>query len=250
MQLEATSSNSGAGTFEETRIVWGELARSTVGVVAAIALLGQVRKPGRWVGRPFLWMMNVSHSPLTTWGLEQVGIGTDFVILDVGCGGGATVNRLAAIASDGKVCGIDYANGSIDVSRRKNAALIAAGRVDIRKASVSDLPFDPGTFNLVTAVETHYYWPDLAASMREIRRVLKPGGALIIIAESYRGSRFDGVQRVVMKALKSVHLSVDEHRELFTTAGYSDVRVIERRGSGWICATGRVPALAENAHDE
>jgi len=223
--------------------VWREYAPSAVGIVAAIVLIGQVRKPGRWVGRPFLWMMNASHAPLTRWGLEQVTIGRDFVILDVGCGGGATVSRLAAIASDGRVCGVDYADGSVAVSRRKNAALIAAGRVDIRKASVSQLPFDPGTFDLVTAIETHYYWPDLAASMQEIRRVLKPGGTLIIIAESYRGSRFDALQRVVMKPLRSAHLSVDEHRDLFTTAGFSDVRVFEYRGRGWICATGRVPEL-------
>ena len=98
------------------------------------------------------------------------------------------------------------------MSRRKNAALIASGRVDIRKALVSQLPFDPGTFDLVTAFETHYYWPDLAASMREIRRVLKPGGTLMIVAESYRGSRFDALQRVVMKALKSARLSVDGER--------------------------------------
>ena len=230
--------------------MWRELAPSAAGVIVAIVLLGQVRKPGRWVGRPFLWMMNLSHSPLTTWGLQHVAIGRDFVILDVGCGGGATVSRLAATAPDGRVCGVDYADGSVAVSRRKNAALIAAGRVDIRKASVSELPFDPGTFDLVTAIETHYYWPDLAGSMREIRRVLKPGGTLIIIAESYRGSRFDALQRVIMKPLKSAHLSADEHRELFTTAGYSDVRVIEHRGRGWICAIGRVPNVAENLHDE
>ena len=185
--------------------------------------------------------MNVSHSPLTTWGLEHVTIGKEFAILDVGCGGGATVSRLAATASDGLVCGIDYADGSVAVSRRKNAALIAAGRVDILKASVSQLPFDPGTFDLVTAIETHYYWPDLAASMLEIRRVLKPGGTLMILAESYRGSRFDALQRVVMKPLKSAHLSADEHRELFTTAGYSDVGVSEHRGRGWICVSGHVP---------
>ena len=73
--------------------------------------------------------------------------------------------------------------------------------------------------------------------------MLKPGGTLIIIAESYRGSRFDALQRVVMKPLKAVHLSADEHRELFTAAGYSGVRVIEHRGKGWICAIGHVPGL-------
>jgi hypothetical protein len=53
-----------------------------------------------------------------------------------------------------------------------------------------------------------------------------------------------------MKPLKSAHLSADEHRELFTTAGYSDVRVIEHRGKGWICAIGRAPAVVENPHGE
>jgi SAM-dependent methyltransferase len=223
--------------------VWPDIARTAAVVIAVILLVSQVRKPGRWIGRPFVWMMNVTHAPLTTWGLEHVTIGKQFEILDVGCGGGATVSRLAAMASDGRVYGVDYADGSVAVSRRKNAELIAAGRVDIRKASVSQLPFDAGTFDLVTAIETHYYWPDLAASMLEIRRVLKSGGTLMILAESYRGSRFDALQRVVMNPLKSAHLSVDEHRELFTTAGYSDVRVSEQRGRGWICVTGRVPDL-------
>jgi SAM-dependent methyltransferase len=152
------------------------------------------------------------------------------------------VNRLAAVATNGTVCGIDYADRSVAVSRRTNAALIARGRVDIQKASVAELPFADSRFDLVTAIETHYYWPDLAGSMREIRRVLKPGGTLVIIAESYAGGRFDAVQRVVMKPLKSARLSVDEHRDLFTTAGYADVQIFENRRGGWICALGRSPA--------
>ena len=109
------------------------------------------------------------------------------------------MNRLSAIATHGTVCGVDYADGSVAVARRTNASLIAAGRVDIRKASVSQLPFADGTFDLATAIETHYYWPDLVGSMQEIRRVLKPGGVLIMIAENYKGGRFDRLQRVAMK---------------------------------------------------
>ena len=183
--------------------------------------------------------MNRSHSDLTQWGLEHVTIEPDFAILDIGCGGGATVSRLSAIATHGTVCGVDYADGSVAVSRRRNAALIAAGRVDIRKASVSQLPFADGSFDLATAIETHYYWPDLAGSMQEIRRVLKPGGVLVMIAESYKGGRFDSLQRVVMKPLGSTHLGVDEHRQLFAAAGYSDVQMIEHHGKGWICGVGR-----------
>ena len=228
--------------FDEEHVYWRPLITGAGGLIAAAYLMRQVRKPGRWVGRPFVWLMNHSHSSLTDWGLHHVAIDKDFTILDVGCGGGATVNRLAAMAPNGTVCGIDYADGSLAVSRRTNAALMARGRVDIRKASVSELPFANGTFDLATAIETHYYWPDLAGSMREIRRVLKPSGTFIMIAESYAGGRFDAVQRVVMKPLNSAHLTVDEHRGLFTTAGYEDVQIFENRNRGWICALGRATA--------
>jgi SAM-dependent methyltransferase len=221
------------------------IARYVIAVGAAGYVMRQVRKPNRLVGRPFLWMMNVSHSPLTTWGLSHVAIGKDFTILDVGCGGGATVERLAAIATDGHVSGVDYAEGSVAVSRRKNARLIAAGRADIQRASVSQLPFADQTYDLVTAIETHYYWPDVATDMREIRRVLKPGGALVIVAESYRGSRFDAVQRTVMKSLGATQLSVEDHRALFVSAGYSEVQMFEDRKKGWVCGVGRVPATGE-----
>src|SRR5262249_56973506 len=65
------------------------------------------------------------------------------------------------------------------------------GRVEIRHASVSHLPFPDQMFALATAVETHFYWPDLPPDMREVLRVLKPGGALVIVAEVYKGGKYD-----------------------------------------------------------
>jgi len=207
-------------------------------LLAMAYILNQVRKPTKWIGRFFVWMMNMSHSRLTAWGLRHVIIEKRFTILDVGCGGGGTIERLAALAPDGMIYGVDYARGSIAASRAKNARLIKAGRVEIEQASVSHLPFPDGKFDLVTAVETQYYWPNLVTDMQEVLRVLKPGGALIIIAESYKGGRHDWLQRPVMKLLKSAHLSVAEHRDLFSTAGYKDIQIFEEREKGWICGIG------------
>src|SRR5262249_39012078 len=166
-------------------------------------VLNQVRKPTRWVGRMFLWSMNRSHSVLTDWGLSHVRIATGFAILDVGCGGGRTIRKLAELASEGRVLGVDYSLGSVEASRATNARLIEAGRVEIRQASVSKLPFPDATFDLVTAVETHYYWPDLPGDMREVLRVVKPGGALAIIAEAYKSAGLlNQVQGLAMKALR------------------------------------------------
>lgn len=210
-----------------------------VGLLGSWYLGNQVRKPSKWTGRLFLWLMNLSHSGVTDWGLGHVAIGQRFTVLDAGCGGGRTVGKLAALATAGMVYGVDYADGSVAASRGKNAGLIAAGRVEIAQASVSRLPFPDGVFDLVTAVETHYYWPDLASDMREIRRVLKPGGTLAIVAESYKNGKYDKVQGPLMKLLGTARLSAGEHGELFAAAGYRDIQILEERGKGWICGMGR-----------
>lgn len=181
----------------------------------------------------------MSHSSLTDWGLTHVMIEENFTILDVGCGGGRTIAKLAASAPKGKVYGIDYAKGSVAASRAKNAQLIQVGRVEITPASVSQLPFPDDTFNLVTAVETQYYWPDLVKDMQEILRVMKPGGTLMVIAESYRHGKNELLLRPVMKLLKSTNLSIPEHRELFLAAGYTDVETFEEPGKSWFCGVGK-----------
>jgi len=214
-------------------------------ILAAIALmvyvLRQVRKPDRWAGRLFLWIMNLSHSALTDWGLHHVQIGKRFTILDVGCGGGRTIQKLAALAPDGRVYGIDYAYGSVAASRAKNAALVQTCRVGIQQASVSQLPYHENKFDLVTAVETQYYWPDLPNDMREILRVLKPGGTLVVVLEVYKKAGHNVVERQFMKLLKSADMGVDEQRELFQAAGFTDVQIFEETKRGWLCATGKKP---------
>jgi ubiquinone/menaquinone biosynthesis C-methylase UbiE len=196
-------------TFKELAPVLRYALLAVVGLYA----MTQVKKPSKWVGRSFVWLMNFSHSDLTDWGLTHIAIEKGFTILDVGCGGGRTIQKLAA-ATQGMVYGVDYADGSVAASRAKNAQLIQAGRVEIKHASVSQLPFPDNKFNLVTAVETQYYWPDLSNDMLEILRVLKPGGALIIIAESYKGGKHDSWKQPVMKVLKSTSL------EWMTSARY------------------------------
>ncbi len=187
--------------------------------------------------------MNSSHSKLTDWGLGHIAMENHHTILDVGCGGGRTVSKLAAIATQGRVYGVDYSDESVAATKRTNARWIDLGRVEIRQGSVSDLPFPDGKFDLVTAVETHFWWPNLPGDMREVFRVMKPGGTLVLIAEIYKGAntmtaRF--AEKYASRTGMSL-LSVNEHRKLFTTAGYSDVQVIEERDKGWICGLGRKP---------
>ena len=199
----------------------------------------QVRRPSDRTGRAVLERMNLSHAGVTAWGLDQVEIRDDFTILDVGCPGGRTVDRLAAIATRGKVFGIDYSEESVATSRDTNRHWIAEGRVDVQNGTVSQLSFPDQMFDLVTAVETHYYWPDLPRDVREVMRVLKSGGRFVIIAETYHGRRNDWLYRPTMTLLlRAAYLTPEQHRQLLVDAGYVEVHVVEERAKGWICAIG------------
>jgi SAM-dependent methyltransferase len=207
--------------------------------------MNQCQKPAGWLGRFVLWNMNSRHSKVTDWGLSHISIDKHNTILDIGCGGGRTVNKLAAIATQGKVYGVDFSGESVAFASRINKQWIETGRVEIREASVAQLPFSANAFDVVTAVETHFWWPDLPADMREVLRVLKPGGTLIIIAEIYKGAN-TATAKLAEKYLPlsgMALLSVNEHRELFANAGYSDIQIVDEPGKGWICGIGKKPSV-------
>lgn len=83
-----------------------------------------------------------------------------------------------------------------------------------------------------------------AADVREVLRVLKPGGRLAVVAETYQGKRSGALSGGVMKLLGGAYLSPSEHRDLFTAAGYFEIVVDEERAKGWLCVVGRRPLLA------
>ena len=116
------------------------------------------------------------------------------------------------------------------------------GRVEILHGSVSSLPFPNRMFDLVTAVNSHYYWPDLVNDMQEVLRVLKPGGRLVLIGESYKGGKYEKRDRKFVELVQLAYYSVDELREFLLSTGYLDVQVFEEYDRGWICGIGRRPS--------
>ncbi|HEY7388920.1 MAG TPA: class I SAM-dependent methyltransferase [Bryobacteraceae bacterium] len=163
------------------------------------------------------------------------------VMLDVGCGGGRTVSRLSTLAPAGSVVWLEVSAASAVVARDTNVGGIESGRVQILQGSVAALPFPSSVFDIVTAVETHYYWANLAANVKEILRVLKPGGTFALIAGAYRGGPLRMIYGIIMPLIRAAFLSDAEHRDLLIQAGFTEVVTKHVPGKNWICATDRKP---------
>jgi SAM-dependent methyltransferase len=101
-------------------------------------------------------------------------------VLEVGFGHGATIARIAAAVSGGHVAGVDPSTEMCAMASRRNRRAIETGRVALRQASVEALPFPDQSFDKALLVHTVYFWPDLGPAFREIARVLRPAGRVVV----------------------------------------------------------------------
>jgi len=180
-------------------------------------------------GRLVAAQMNRHHAKLTLWGLTKVNVGSNFEILDVGCGGGKTLSRLAKLAPQGKVYGIDYSRDMVKFSRKINKALIAQKRVKIIEGSVEKIAFAISFFDLVTAFETYYFWPNLPDAFKEIHRVLKIGGKLLLVNEL----KFEVTSAKVIEETRVKLYPLQESQATMQSVGFADVQVFTESGSAW-----------------
>ena len=199
-------------------------------------MVNQVRKPNGRLGKIIAKGMNRGHSKLAKWGISHLSLKSDFKILDIGCGGGANIKNFAKIITNGKVFGIDYSEMSVYVSRKINKKNIKKGIVEISQGSVSSLPFENNFFDLVSGFEAYYFWPDLIADLKEIYRVLKPSGYLLLVNEGYIGDNEEKRKQAENWA-KLGHFTIhapEEYKEFLEKAGYSNIQIFENHERGWI----------------
>ena len=193
------------------------------------------RKPVGLGGKIMVAMMNFGHSAMAEWGLRFLQPAPDAMVLDCGCGGGANIKTLLKLCPNGKVQGIDYSAVSVEKARKVNARALAAGRCTVQQASVAELPFEAEQFDVVTAFETVYFWPDLPQCFREVWRVLKPGGTFLICNES-GGDTNSGEKWTEIIDGMTVYKDI-ELKTYLEQVGFHDVQIHKRKS--WLCVTAR-----------
>jgi ubiquinone/menaquinone biosynthesis C-methylase UbiE len=189
------------------------------------------RKPEGWGGKLIIWSMNIAHGSGARWGLRQFEITKDARVLDVGCGGGKNIARMLRQAHDGNVCGLDYSSVSVEQSRKLNSKAVLSGRGLIKEGSVSAIPWPDGIFDVVTAFETIFFWPDILNDLQEVNRVLKPGGTFLIRSELTESPiTKSSFYQYFVKTLDMKLYSSGELETALKKTGFSDVKITTGTG--------------------
>ena len=181
--------------------------------------------PKGFLGRCMLRFMNFGHAPLTNWGLDHVTFRDGMTMLDIGCGGGATLKRLLKRSPDGKAYGMDISAESVAKARNVNKRLLGS-QVFVEQGSADSLPWEDQKYDVVTAVETVYFWPNLPQCFQEVKRVLKPGGQFAIMLEVIEG---DSIWTNVVEGM-TVY-SPEMLKDMLEQAGFVDVKVFRKKPS-------------------
>lgn len=210
---------------------WGAQDRTTAE--------GNPRCPEGAAGRAMLARMNESHMNLTTWGMGLIDFTPTDTVLDIGCGGGSALTHMAVHVTAGHLVGIDYSETSVAASRAFNASYIAAGRMEILRGSVEALPFPDAHFDEVVTVESFYFWPDPAENLKEVARVVKPGGTFLLLAEICERPDLTARIRAQIAAYDLTNPTPEEFKSLFRAAGFAAVETHFMDGEFWIGVVGK-----------
>jgi ubiquinone/menaquinone biosynthesis C-methylase UbiE len=184
-------------------------------------LLRAFGRPRGVLGRLGGIIMARMNRPYAADVVHLLEVRSDDKILEVGFGPGVGIQLLLQRVPDSRVAGVDPSREMIAQAVARNAHAVRSGRADLRCGSAEHLPFADQTFDKAMAINSMHVWPDAGAGLGELRRVLKPGGRLVLGFTFASGQAKAGVA------------------ETLTTAGFADAHIVER--PKLFCAIARKP---------
>jgi SAM-dependent methyltransferase len=144
------------------------------------ALAKQLRRPDGIIGRFIAGRLNRGNQEIIASAIEALELTTPSVAADLGFGGGIGLRLLLDRPEVSEVVGIDFAPAMLTAARKRFGAEIADGRLRLESGSLTGLPLPDSSLDGAITVNTVYFLDDLAPALRELARVLRPGGRVVI----------------------------------------------------------------------
>jgi ubiquinone/menaquinone biosynthesis C-methylase UbiE len=201
----------------------------------------QSGRPRGWMGEIVARVMSYETIRANRIALEQLKVGAGESVLEVGCGHGRTLAAIERKHRAGLVAGIDPSAVMVALASRRLRRAIAQGRADIQLAESSQIPYEDTSFDVALAVHVLYFWPNPMQDLREILRVLRPGGRLLL---GYRPD--DAAARAELPSAIYALYSTAEMEWLLSETGFDSVETqLHQLGkTPFACVQAEVPSAA------
>ncbi len=169
------------------------------------------------LGKMMLTFMDKEHKPMAEWALTNFSIPDSGEILDIGCGGGYNIKRMLKLSHKASFIGYDISEESVKKAKKVNKD---EKRVNILLGSVDNMPFPKDKFDLITAYETVFFWPDTKNNIKSVYRVVKHNGRFVVI-NNYGDPNVDWEKKVPCMT----RYTSDQIKEFMIDAGFKDIKV-------------------------
>jgi SAM-dependent methyltransferase len=176
---------------------WRDWALQNVGRPLIARLQRLFGRPTGLAGALAGWVMahRSSNRRRNAWVVSLLDVRSRDRVLEVGFGPGLAIQYLSRLAHEGVVCGIDHSPVMLRQARRRNAAAVRSGGVDLRLASAERLPTFDEPFDKIVSVNAIGFWDAPVKRLTELRRLLRPGGKIAIAVQPRSPRASDATSR-------------------------------------------------------
>ena len=181
-------------------------------------LAEQLRQPDGEIGRKVGLEMNKGNKYICLNSYKVLKPKSGDHILEIGMGNGFFVQNLLGMADNLSYTGVDVSTIMLDEARQINKNQIDSGRVRFEKASIEKLPFKEDYFDCITTTNTLYFWPQVENNLKELLRVLKPNGKLLI---GYRAKSC--MDQIAFTKHGFKKFNPEDVEKLLTSSGFKEV---------------------------
>lgn len=185
----------------------------------------QCMKPHGEEGFETIENMNENHREISEFAFKCIDVNVNDNILDIGCGGGVNIEKFLKLTSR-NVDGLDYSEVSVKASSDRNQDAVDAKRCRIIHSDVSDMPIGDEEYDLASAFETIYFWPNIGQTFKEVSRIIRPKGKFMI-AQGTDGNHPDDEKW--LSTVEGMHVyTAPELEKYLLDAGFSSVKSFKK----------------------
>jgi ubiquinone/menaquinone biosynthesis C-methylase UbiE len=181
--------------------------------------MSQASKPTGFFGRIQAKAMARSHKEIYKKTLEVINPKNDDTYLEIGFGSGVFIKKYMSHVS--KIAGIDYSEDMVKLASTINRDLVESGKAEFMQGSASSLPWAANEFTVVVAIEVFFFLNEIEKTLKEIFRVLKPEGRLIIEMGFNMDDGVDHTKYIKKMGLKLY--SGEEMKKMLKKTGFNDI---------------------------